>query len=138
MSRGDDDMDTKLQQLKEARQVEKDAKRTSEKIRDEILDEIHELGQYYFIDADGTKRRAFYSESDSTVVDLDELEACLEEDLISRTVYEEVAPRKADLGALQTAAASGRIPQAVLARTTTIVPGGRSKTVKFGDPTDGD
>jgi len=66
------------------------------------------------------------------VVDVEGLEQAIEEGLVPESVLDEVAPRKVDLDAFDTAMKAGRIPPQVVRKVLTIQKG--RQTVKYSDP----
>lgn len=130
------DREEKLARLKQARETAAAEKELADRLRDELIKDLEGEGQVFFVDADGVKRRAYYSESDATKIDLEELRACVTRHELRKDVYDEIIKIAPDLEKIKHAIATGRIPQAVVAKTMKVIPGGKSKTIKFGDPSD--
>lgn len=124
------DIETKLLELEQARELAAEYKDKAEAIRDELLPLMEQAGPRYFINSDGVKLYGVYSETEEMLVDLDLLEAQAPE------VYQDVVEteRKVDKSRLKAAVATGRLPRELARKVIRYKP--KSKTIRFGNPND--
>lgn len=118
-----------LARLKEIRDEKAKLEREEKGLREDLVPFIEEVGSYLYVDEAGNKWMAYYSDSDMTLLDIDELEAAVEAGLVPESVLELVAPRQPDLEALKQALNAGRIPKPVAKKCISIEKS--RKTVRY-------
>lgn len=118
-----------LARLREIRDEKKRLSKEEEDLRGDLVPFIEEVGSFLYVDEYGNKWMAYYSDSDMTVLDIDELEAAVDAGLVAESVLELVAPRQPDLEALKQALNAGRIPKPVAKKCITIEKS--RKTVRY-------
>lgn len=112
----EDDRAKALERLREVRDQQAELKKEGEDLKEDLLPFIQDLGTFLYEDEHGNKRVAYYSDSEMTVLDIDELIACVEEGLVTESVLELVAPRTQDAAALKRAMQSKRMSREVIRR----------------------
>lgn len=125
----ENDRAKELARLERVREEIRRLKREEEDLKEDLVPFIEEVGSFMFVDDDGNKWMAYYSDSDMTILDIDELEAAVEAGLVKETVLELVAPRKMDGEMLKQALDSHRIPREVAKRCVRIEKS--RKTVRY-------
>jgi hypothetical protein len=106
-------------------------KREEENLKKALLEEgIAADGQVYFTGYDGMKHRAYYSDSEKVVVDLDQLR-----ELMGEQVYEAVTKeRELDPEQFRIAVQNELIPPAVAVQVARL--SRWRSTIRFGEPYD--
>lgn len=130
MAQADTDADTeaKLSRLRIVSQIEADAKKERERLRDELTP-ILEDGSRIFVGPDGKKYFGFNVVQEDTVVDVELLKQ-----LVDAELYESLVKDKVDLAKFRSAAATGKIPDDVLVKVTRFKP--KTPFVRFGQADD--
>jgi hypothetical protein len=130
-SASEDDRAKALERLRDIRARQAALKREEKDIKEDLLPFIKDLGTFPYLDEHGVKRWAYFSDSEMTILDIAELERCIEEGLIRESILELVAPRKADTELLKQALQAGRIPKTVIRRCISIEHS--RETIRFGN-----
>jgi hypothetical protein len=115
-----DDRARELERLRQIRAEKAELDREEKDIKENHLDYIHDVGSYLYVDDNGHKWMAYYSDSEFTILDIDEFMRCVDEGLVPESLLELIAPRKTDTEALKHAMASHRMPKSVIRRCVSI------------------
>lgn len=129
---GKDDVADKLEELRLSRERQREEERLQKELKEDLVPVVEDMGEFWFIDSEGNKRYAYYSDSELKHVDIEELEEAVDAGLLDPGVLDEVAPRKVDLDALDNAVRAGRIPRPVAKKAVSLVRG--RKTIRYSDP----
>lgn len=129
-SASEDDRAAQAKRLRDVRKEKAALEREEREIKEDLLPYVEDIGSFVYLDPDtGEKIVAYFSYSDMTVLDLDELQRCVDEGLVRETVFEMVAPRQPDLKELKAAMAARRLPKKVIQRCVRLEKD--RETVKF-------
>lgn len=132
---GKDDVADQLEELRLSRERQRAEEKLQKELKEDLVEIVEEMGEFWYIDSEGNKRYAYYSDSELKDVDIEELEAAVEAGLLDPSVIDEVAPRKVDITALDNAVRAGRIPRPVAKKAVRLVHG--RKTIRYSDPIGG-
>ena len=109
-----------FERLRQIRDEKAALTREENDLKEDLVPYIRDVGSYLYVDEHGHKRMAYFSDSEFTILDIDEFMACVEEGLVSESLLELIAPRKTDTDALKHAMESHRLPKEVIRRCITI------------------
>jgi len=123
-----------LDRLAALRRKDPEVERRYEQLRDELAGILGEEGPRFYLDDKGVKRVAYRVQPEKIQVDIAKLNEMAANGEIDEELLERVAPRKADLEALRSAVAAGRMTSAQLLKVARMSKG--TAHVRFSDPFD--